>query len=425
MAVKSNSHQAVFGRRITEAASRCGVSQVLCPSVPNGRASTTWNFRPTFLSLTGWNKHLWLGAKITWDAEILNKMETRASLVIPNHNGVRLLDACLESIVKNSDSLGLELIIVDNGSHDDSLAVAEKFRQAFGSFLVIRNDKNIGVTRALNQGIEKTRGKYVAILNNDTIVRENWLEELIQVMELDASIGAAQCKLLTMNDTSRIDSAGCIVDRHGCPAERGTLYGSNELDVGQYDKIEEVFSAGCPASIFRRNVLVQAGMYDSEFFTGCEDLDLSWRIRLMGYKVVCVPKSTVLHRRSSTILRSELSHNTWFHFKKNGLATLMKNYELRNLVKEMPLALSVHVMHGLKDLFVKKDPLLFAISMKALAWNVRQLRYLFSQRSLVQGRLRTIDDGLIRIQMEKNCLLITRLLKPYLVFRRKGIVPVQ
>jgi GT2 family glycosyltransferase len=353
----------------------------------------------------------------------LGKREPRASIVIPNYNGARLLNDCLESILRDSDPLGLELIVVDNGSHDASLAVVEKFREAFGFFLLIQNDRNAGVTRALNQGIEKARGKYVAILNNDTIVRANWLDQLIQAMEFDGRIGAAQCKLLTMNDASRIDSVGCVVDRHGCPAERGILYGSNELDVGQYDKIEEVFSAGCPASIFRRNVLIQAGMYDSEYFTGCEDLDLSWRIRLMGYKVVCVPKATVLHRRSSTILRSELSRNTWFHFKKNGLATLIKNYELRYLVKEMPLAISVHFMHAIKDLLVKKDPLLFAISMKALAWNVGQFRYLMSQRSFVQERLRTVDDTLIRIQMKKNCLLITGLLKPYLVLGRKEIVP--
>jgi GT2 family glycosyltransferase len=349
----------------------------------------------------------------------LSGTEIETSIVIPNYNGASLLEACLLSITENSDLRGLELIVVDNGSRDDSAAVATSYAKSFRSFRLIQNNWNSGVTRALNQGIKEAKGKYVVILNNDTVVKKDWLAELTVVLERDQEVGAAQSKLLKMNDTRRIDSAGCIVDTHGCPLERGTSYGHNEVDNGQYDEIEEVFSAGCPASIFRKRILVEAGMFDSEYFTGCEDLDLCWRIRLMGYRIMYVPKSAILHRRSSTSLRSDLHHSTWYHFKKNGLATLVKNYETRYLVREFPVAMTIHFLQGLKDLVLEKDPTGFAVSMKALAWNVTHLKYVYKQRLFVQKILRRVNDDIIRTQMKRQCLLITAYLKPFLVHRQE------
>jgi GT2 family glycosyltransferase len=342
--------------------------------------------------------------------------EIRVSIVIPNYNGAGLLEACLQSISENSNSRGLELIVVDNGSCDASVAVATGFQKVFPSLRLIQNGSNMGVTRALNRGIKEANGKYVALLNNDTVVEKNWLDEVLRVLETDPRIGGAQCKLLKMDNVNRIDSAGCLVDTHGCPLERGTSYGQNETDNGQYDKIEEVFSAGCPASVFRRDILVKAGMFDPEFFTGCEDLDLCWRIRLMGFMVMFVPRAKVLHRRSSTILRSDLTRRTWFHFKKNGLATLVKNYDGRHLIREFPFALYIFFLHGLKDLIVGKDPMAFVASLRALGWNIAQLQYVYRQRLFVQQSLRRVKDDVIRARMTKRCLLIMGYLKPFLKY---------
>lgn len=350
---------------------------------------------------------------------LLNR-QPLVSVIILNYNGRKLLKPCLSSVL-NSNYPNLEIIFVDNGSTDGSVEFVKELTRDYPRLKIIQNPKNLGVTEGLNIGIREANGKYIVFLNNDTEVEPRWLSELVKVLESDENVGAAQCKLLLHEDPHRIDSAGCIIDIYGYTTEKGRFglenYSYCEVDKGQYDKLEEIFSAGCPASIVRRSVLDEVGLFDPKFFAGYEDADLSWRIRLMGYKIVLAPKAVVYHKRGMTSSGKELRQKVSFNFSKNRIAMLIKNYSFRTLIKVLPIAVSLHFLSSLAWAIIEKDGELAITPFKAFLWNIKELRYLLHQREIVQKKIRRVSDDKILKSMSKKCILIQYYLKPYLTKR--------
>jgi len=337
------------------------------------------------------------------------------SIVIVNYNGEEVLETCLRSVF-DSDYPNFEVIFVDNASTDGSVKLV---KEKFGSdsrLIIILNNKNLGLSEGNNIGIMHAKGEFIVILNNDTEVDRNWLRELIRVMELDPTIGAAQCKLLRMDDRKRIDSAGVIMDAHGCAMGRGRIHSlleigkaSSEIDKGQWDRIEEIFAALGNSSIFRRTVLYEVGLFDPKFFVGYEDVDISWRIRLRNYKIVFAPNAIVYHKGTATISGKGLRWIVKWHFSKNRIAMLIKNYSFRNLVKVMLIIIPVYFLLILFSFNTRASIAYF----KGLAWNVKELNYLVQQRKIVQKSRRVSDDEISRL-FSKKCISIQYILKPYL-----------
>lgn len=334
------------------------------------------------------------------------------SVIILNYNGRSFLEPCLDSVL-GSDYPNFEVIFVDNGSTDGSVELVRELYGADPRVEILVKSENVGVTRGLNAGIERGKGEYVVFLNNDTKVEPGWLGMLVEKLEGDRCVGAAQCKLLAYEDPRRIDSAGCVIDAHGCAVERGRVrFDLGEVDRGQYDRVEEIFSAGCPASIVRGYVLSEVGPFDPEFFAGYEDADLSWRIRLRGYKIVLVPQAVVYHRRGATSSRRVLGRDIAWHFSKNRIAMLIKNYSLRNLLRVMPFVLS---LYSLVSLYLLRFGLeMFVVPLRAVLWNMRELRYLLRQRYVVQKRIRRVRDDEVSRMMSKRCILVQYYLQPFL-----------
>jgi hypothetical protein len=301
------------------------------------------------------------------------------------------------------------VLLIDNASTDDSIKIAkEKFGKS-PHLRILRNFDNLGFAAGNNVGVKYGQGEYVVFLNNDTIVEPHWLVELVSVMETDAKIGAAQSKLLSLADKRFIDSVGDFIDYYGFPIRRGSW---GEEDKGQYDRVEEIFSARGAALIVRRKILAEIGAFDADFFLSYEDIDLCWRIRLNGYKIVFVPKSRVYHIGSATAIFSSVNV---FHTEKNRLSILLKNMPRNYLLKYNPLTLTLGEM--VCDLMFNRPLLLYA-RIKAILWVLKNFKRMWCKRLLIQRYVKKIDDEMVDEYMLKTNLKLLFLL--FLVRMRCG-----
>lgn len=317
------------------------------------------------------------------------------SIVIVNFNGRNFLSRCLSSVLKTNYP-NFEVIIVDNGSTDGSAELVQRCFQ-YNNIRIIRNSRNLGFAEGNNIGARAAKGEYVVFLNNDTEVDAEWLKELVTVMESDEAIAAAQSKLLSF-DRKTIDSTGDFINFLGM----GWMRGRGEEDKGQYDKIGEIFSARGAGMIVRKQILREIGCFDSDFFMICEDVDLGWRIRLNGYKVVFVPKSVVYHFGSGTRKKFERAAESYYYNTRNGISMLIKNYDLKNLF----ISVTARVLAELALFLIslpfpsKRSYNLSRIS--AMFWVLLNFRHVWEKRLKVQLMRKVSDKQIKRLMIKGN-----------------------
>jgi GT2 family glycosyltransferase len=211
------------------------------------------------------------------------------SVVVLNWNGMTVLDRCLGSLEHQTYS-SLEIIVVDNASTDGS---AEWVRAKFPNVRLIVNERNLGFGGGNNIGIRAVSGRYIMMLNNDTRLDSQCIEELKRTIEKDERYGACASKILLEYEEDLIDAAGIVV----CPD--GLSIGRGRLEKGdRYDEEVEVFFASDCACLYRKEMLDDIGLYDEDFFAYAEDTDLGWRARLAGWKAYYVPEAIVYYHYS-------------------------------------------------------------------------------------------------------------------------------
>jgi GT2 family glycosyltransferase len=214
------------------------------------------------------------------------------SVVIVNWNRRDFLRACLASLARQT-GVEFETIVVDNGSCDGSAELAETEFAA----RVIRNSGNRGFCAANNQGIGAARGEFVALLNNDAEAEPGWLAALLRACMRAPEVGMAASKVLVWEDPRRIDKVGHLIYPDGQNRGRG----SGALDIGQFDREEEVlWPDGC-AAMYRKEMLDRIGGFDEDFFAYGDDAELGLRARIAGWKCIYTPEAVVRHHRGSTL----------------------------------------------------------------------------------------------------------------------------
>ena len=280
--------------------------------------------------------------KIPTASKNLQKFPT-VSIVVVNYNGKKFLKECFDSLLRlNYPKNRYEIITVDNCSQDDSISFVKK---NYPKIRIIENNVN-NYAKANNLGIKNSTAEYIAILNNDTKVDKNWLIELIKVISKDKRIGGVGSKVLLKN--GRIDSAGIIEFPNFYWQQRGY----NELDKGQYNKIEEVYALCGVSMLFRRECLNDVGFEDEDFNIYVEEVDLALRCRRKRWKLIYVPKSLLWHEHSGTIKIN--SDFFIFHTERNRLYFVAKHYPY-----ELPNAISTtHLFY--KDI-KQTHPFLFKL----------------------------------------------------------------
>jgi GT2 family glycosyltransferase len=244
------------------------------------------------------------------------------SVIIVNHNGESYLNDCLRAL-SHQTFTDFEVIVVDNGSTDNS---REFIKTAFSWVKVIPLSENSGFARGNNIGIEASSSKYIATLNNDTIVDKDWLRYLHEAAEADEKIGMVASKILLGRDGSEIDSVGMLIYPDGMSRQRGR----GEKDTGQFDGLSEILFPSACAALYRRDMLEEIGLFDEDFFLYCEDADLGLRARIQGWKAVLAPKAIVRHLYSQT--SGKYSEFKAYHVERNRLWVLIKNFPLDYIV---------------------------------------------------------------------------------------------
>ncbi len=239
-----------------------------------------------------------------------------ASIVILNYNGLRYLDPCLESVRAQEVVGGLDVTVVDNHSTDGSI---EHLRRQYPWVRLITCTRNLGFSAANNLAIRAVGGEHVILLNNDTQARPGWLAALVDSAEHEPRAAAVTSKLVFADRPGVIQNAGGVLLTDGSGGDRG----SGEVDQGQFDTPEEVFGFCGAAVLLRRDALEDVGTFDETFFAYYEDTDLSWRMRLRGWKILYDPRSVVEHGHSKT--NREWSDFFLFHVDRNRLLMVLKD----------------------------------------------------------------------------------------------------
>jgi GT2 family glycosyltransferase len=213
------------------------------------------------------------------------------SVIIPNWNGAQHLPTCLNSL-RAQTFREFEVIVADNASHDNSLAL---LAADYPEVKVVVLDHNYGFTGACNAGLQAAIGEIKVLLNNDTEVDPNWLAEVVAAFERHPEAGLVASKMLLFDQRDTFHTAGDLFRRDGVPANRGVW----QKDEGQYLE-GPVFSACGGSAAYRSKMLEQIGLLDSDFFFSCEDVDLAWRAQLTGWGAVFAPRAVVYHKLSAT-----------------------------------------------------------------------------------------------------------------------------
>lgn len=262
------------------------------------------------------------------------------SIVILNWNGADVMRRFLPSVIEHTTLPDTEVVVVDNGSTDDSLTYLQSLLptpEARAAHLrIIANDTNYGFATGYNRAIASMDSEIVVLLNSDVYVTKGWLTPVVDYMQAHPEVGAAQPKILAYNsllahqqDDSQpvtfehAGAAGGYIDRLGYPFCRGRMMSYVAPDKRQYDTVVRTFWVSGAAFFIRTKLYNELGGLDDSFFAHMEEIDLCWRLNCRGYKLVCVPQSAVYHLGGGA-LAYDNPRKTYLNFR-NNLLMIYKN----------------------------------------------------------------------------------------------------
>ena len=272
---------------------------------------------------------------------------TKVAVVILNFNGQKFLETFLPSVINNTNEY--EIIVVDNASTDNSLSFLGNY---YPTIKIIRLTKNQGFAGGYNSALKKIEAEYYVLLNSDVEVTANWVNPIIDLMDIDKKIAACQPKIKSYHQKTHFEYAGAAggyIDWLGYPFCRGRVFDYYEEDKGQYDDTTEVFWATGACMFVRASVFHQLGGFDDNFFAHMEEIDLCWRMKNAGYRIMYTSASTVYHVGGGTLHKSN-PRKTFLNYR-NGLAMLYKNLPLNKLLLTILLRLILDGISGIKLLF--------------------------------------------------------------------------
>lgn len=312
-----------------------------------------------------------------------NNPDKKIAIAIVTYNSAEKLPDCLASLAKqNYPAELIDLIIVDNNSSDNS---REIIRQSAVSARLIENSINNGFAQANNQAYELAKelnDDYLVLLNDDTIVDEDWLINLISLAESDNKIAAVQAKLLMWPDRHLINSYGNAL------TFLGFGYCNEYL---QPDKTGGAFEVAYPsgaAVAIKISALKEIGLFDEKLFMYHEDVDLGWRLRLLGYKVMLEPKAIVYHKYSFA-----KAPYKYYYMERNRFYVVRKNFKLATLVLFFPACLAMEI--GLLYYVAKNGWL--KEKLKGYGWILRNLKYILQERGKIQKLRIASDKEILRL----------------------------
>ena len=285
----------------------------------------------------------------------------KVSIQIVTWNSLNYIFECLESLMRQSFR-DFSILVIDNGSDDGTV---EFVRSNYPTVSILQNFKNLGYSKANNQGIQLTKSEYVLVINPDVVLAENFLEVLVNFADKHPEGGSFGGKVLKLYSeafdlaeeaglreiikSDIIDSTGFQIFKSRRMADRG----SSEKDEGQYDRYEEVFGISGNCVLYRKSalddIMIKNEYFDQDFFAYKEDIDLAWRLRLYGYPSWYNYAAVSYHHRrfagtngsirKKVKQRREVSRMLRILSFRNHHLLLVKNDQLVNIILTLPWVL--------------------------------------------------------------------------------------
>jgi GT2 family glycosyltransferase len=315
------------------------------------------------------------------------------SIIIVNFNGARFLESCLEAVWQ-CDHVDFEVIVIDNGSTDNSCDLLRTLGSQHGNLKTIFLPENRGPSAARNYGAKAARGMYYAFLDNDTRPQIGWLSSALKTLSDDTRRGACQCKLLLADTDGIIDSVGEYLGQHGFLVQAAIA--GQEHDLGQHDQVRPILAAKSAAMVVTREAFVAAGGFDEDFFIYLEDTDLCWRIWLSGFQVITAPTSVVHHHFGTTsiIIPDRINFLVKYYGCRNYVLTILKNAGPGLLLRLLPTHIMLWI--GLAFYHLSRGQVESAQwILRALLWIGSHPRIVLAKRKRAQSHRRVSDEAFI------------------------------
>jgi GT2 family glycosyltransferase len=314
----------------------------------------------------------------------------RVAVLVVNWNAGDLLTRCLESVAQQRRRPD-HIIVVDNGSSDDSLARAEPWLR---DVELIRLSSNVGFARANNIAAEAARGfDAIALLNPDAVAEPDWLEALVSAMEREPDAAGFASQMLLASTPQYLDGAGDSYHVSGRAWRNGHRLPSRDWPA----KDVEVFAPCAAAALYRREAFDEVGGFDEQYFCYFEDVDLGFRLRLRGYRFLYVHAAVVRHVGSA--LSGYRSNFAVYHGERNAVWTFIKDMPGPLLWLYLPQHIALNVAALFYYPWRGQGKVVFCAKLDAL----RGLRSILKRRKLVQ-RGRRVDAWMLRRALRRGAL---------------------
>lgn len=309
------------------------------------------------------------------------------SIIIANWNGGDVYRNCLESL-SEIHYPNWELITVDNGSSDGTAEISLDPVYKIDHAKLIKNKVNVGFAPANNQGNAVAKGKYLLLLNNDTLVDPDFLNILVEKMEAEENLGVIQPKIRIMDNPEYLDNAGSFITMIGFLHHWGFM----QKDRREFNKEREVFTTKGACMLIRKSIVDKIGLFDDDFMSYFEESDFCWRVWLTGSRVLFYPKTDIFHKVGFTIKRLDVGNLNW-HYYKNRICSLLKNLSIGKLLLILPVHLIISLGISLAFLF-KGQSKNALIIWRAIGWNIFNLGKTLKKRRRIQ-KVRVVSDKFI------------------------------
>ena len=306
------------------------------------------------------------------------------AVVILNWNGEKLFDTFLPSVLKYSNSENIEIIVADNASTDNSF---NHLKQFYPSVKIVSLETNFGFAEGYNQALKNVEAEYLVLLNSDVKVTENWIENCISTFEKDNKIAAVQPKILSYSNPKYFEYAGAaggFIDKFGYPFCRGRILNRIEEDFGQYNQQSQIFWASGACIFLKNSAFKNAGGFDGDFWAHMEEIDLCWRLKNSGFKIVYEPQSVVYHLGGGTLSYGS-PKKIYLNFR-NNLFMLFKNLPRQQFKRIFIIRMILDGVAAIKFILGFNFREFWAV-VKAHASFYRNLQKLISKRRQIQKQV--------------------------------------
>lgn len=312
----------------------------------------------------------------------------KVAVVILNWNGIKHLKTFLPSVIQHSQEEEVEIIIADNGSTDNSVDFIQK---TYPEIKILKFEKNYGFAEGYNRALAQINTEYYLLLNSDVEVTPHWIDPMLDLLKQHPEAAACQPKIRSYQNREFFEHAGAAggyMDRYGYPFCRGRILDHIEQDHGQYDQETEIFWATGACLLIRASLFKKSGGFDPDFIAHMEEIDLCWRIKNQGYKILYAPQSIVYHFGGGSLPYNS-PRKVFLNFR-NNLMMLYKNLPAGQHVRILFLRMILDGLAAIVFLFHRQWSFFYAV-LQAHGSFYRQLSSLSKKRRILEGN-RTIQS---------------------------------